>query len=74
MDAVVQRGAAAVAAMRGTIDREDTHQLETFSQLKTIRSLLQAHARCVLQHTDRYVTDMCCHSRRCPPFRLVLAV
>ncbi len=40
-----QRGAAAVAAMRGSIEREDVHQLETFAQLKTIRQLLQAYAR-----------------------------
>lgn len=43
--AVVQRAAAAVAAMKGSIEREDLHQMETFSQLKTIRTLLQAHAR-----------------------------
>ena len=42
---MAQRGAAAVAVMRGSIEREDVHQLETFSQLKTIRQLLQAHAR-----------------------------
>lgn len=42
--AVGQRAAAAVAAMKGSIEREDLHQMETFSQLKTIRALLQAHA------------------------------
>lgn len=41
----MQRAAAAVAAMKGSIEREDLHQMETFSQLKTIRILLQAHAR-----------------------------
>lgn len=43
--AVEQRAAAAVAAMKGSIEREDLHQMETFSQLKTIRALLQAHTR-----------------------------
>ena len=43
--AVEQRAAAAVAAMKGSIEREDLHQMETFSQLKTIRALLAARTR-----------------------------
>mmetsp|Transcript_19713 Transcript_19713/g.59561 ORF Transcript_19713/g.59561 Transcript_19713/m.59561 type:complete len:809 (-) Transcript_19713:69-2495(-) len=44
-DAIELRGAAAVAALRGSIEREDVHQLESFAQLKVVRQLLQAHAR-----------------------------
>lgn len=44
-DAIELRGATAVAALRGSIEREDVHQLETFAQLKTVRQLLQAYAR-----------------------------
>jgi hypothetical protein len=46
---VEQRAAAAVAAMKGSIEREDLHQMETFSQLKTIRALLAARARWDIQ-------------------------
>lgn len=47
--AVEQRAAAAVAAMKGSIEREDLHQMETFSQLKTIRALLAARTRWGMQ-------------------------
>lgn len=58
-DAIELRGAAAVAALRGSIEREDVHQLESFAQLKVVRQLLQAHARC---RTPRYLP---------PPLQLV---
>jgi hypothetical protein len=54
--AVEQRAAAAVAAMKGSIEREDLHQMETFSQLKTIRALLAARTRWGIQPS-------CTHSR-----------
>lgn len=58
--AVEQRAAAAVAAMKGSIEREDLHQMETFSQLKNIRALLAARTR-----WDILPSCMCLKSPSC---------
>ena len=46
LEGIIRRASAAAAALEGTGDEEDQHELETFSQLRIARSLLQAHRRC----------------------------
>ena len=57
LEGIIRRASAAAAALEGTGDEEDQHELETFSQLRIARSLLQAHRRYF--HTPSRGSRMC---------------
>lgn len=45
LEGIARRASAAAAALKGSADEEDRHELETYGQLRTVRALLQAHRR-----------------------------